>query len=125
MTRTGLTYRAIVVRVGWWRRLWRPALLRIEETIELNKPAWILVHVRPWWVMAKDDHDKLRAAVRALLRDLRIGPAELKVMAKGYSPDDPAAPYGPYDDRSADCCAVQISHWTAKALVAANILEGK
>lgn len=41
--------RAVIVRAGWWRWLWRPALRRIEETIEINKPARILVHVRPWW----------------------------------------------------------------------------
>ena len=67
---------------------------------------------------------KLKVAVQDLLAELRIGPAELKVMAKGYSPDYPGAPFDKYLSRSADCCKIQLSQVVARKLVKAGVLEG-
>jgi outer membrane protein OmpA-like peptidoglycan-associated protein len=61
--------------------------------------------------------DALTVATQDLLSELRINPEELRIMAKGYSPDYPGA------SKKRSNCRVQLSHVTAKKLYDALILD--
>ncbi len=64
-------------------------------------------------------YNQLLSATRDLLSELRVGPENLEVMAKGYSPDYPGAPTS--DPGKPSQCKVQLSKVVAGKLIAAGV----